>query len=43
VLNGYELNAAVDASEQIILAVAAGGASREELLEWIRAHLIPVG
>jgi len=42
VLNGYELNAAVDASEQIILVVAGGGASREELLEWIRAHLVPI-
>jgi len=42
VLNGHELDAAVDASEQIILAVAGGAASREELLDWIRAHLAPI-
>ncbi len=38
-LNGYELDATVDAGEQIMLAVAAGHAAREELLEWVRAHL----
>ena len=41
-LNGFELSAEVDASEKIILAVAAGVAGRDELLEWVRAHLIPV-
>jgi len=41
VLNGSELAAEVDASETIILAVAAGAAGRDELLEWVRAHLIP--
>ena len=41
VLNGYELDADVDASEEIILAVAAGRAGREELLRWIGAHLVP--
>jgi len=40
-LNGYELSAEVDASEKIILTVAAGVAGRDELLEWVRAHLIP--
>jgi death-on-curing protein len=36
ILNGYELDATVDAGEEIILAVAAGRAVREELLEWVR-------
>jgi len=40
VLNGYELDADVDASEEIILAVAAGRVAREELLRWIGAHLV---
>ena len=40
VLNGFELEASVDASERIILDVAAGHASREVLLAWIRAHLV---
>ena len=39
-LNGHELDADVDASEKIVLAVAAGQAGREEFLGWIRAHLI---
>jgi death on curing protein len=42
-LNGYELDATVDAGEQIILAVAAGQVVREELLEWVRAHLKTIG
>lgn len=43
ILNGYELDASVDASEQIILAVAAGRAAREELLGWVRADLKTMG
>jgi death on curing protein len=39
ILNGHELDATVDASEQIILAVAASRATREDLLAWVRAHL----
>lgn len=42
-LNGYELDASVDAGEQIILAVAAGRAPREELLGWVRTHLKTTG
>ena len=42
-LNGYELDASVDAGEQIILAVAAGRAPREELLGWVRTHLQTTG
>ena len=40
VLNGFELEATVEASERIVLDVAAGHASREVLLAWIRAHLV---
>jgi death on curing protein len=42
-LNGDELEASVDASEQMILAVGAGRAPREELLGWVRAHLKATG
>jgi death-on-curing protein len=38
VLNGFELAAHVDDAERIILALAAGDLSREELLTWITAH-----
>jgi death-on-curing protein len=40
VLNGYELNADVDASEDIILRLASGNLSRDELLTWIREHVV---
>jgi death-on-curing protein len=39
-LNGLELRAAVDDAEQIILDVAAGRATREDLLTWVRAHAV---
>ena len=42
VLNGYELDATVDAGEEIILAVAAGRAGREKLLAWVQAHVRPL-
>ncbi|WP_397569059.1 type II toxin-antitoxin system death-on-curing family toxin [Schlesneria sp. T3-172] len=41
ILNGYELHASVDESEQLILEVAAGNVGREQLSEWIRTHMIP--
>ena len=40
-LNGYELDASVDNAEQIIVGVAAGTSSREELLLWVRQHIVP--
>lgn len=40
-LNGYEIAATVDAAEQIILGVASGQISRNELLLWLKQHLIP--
>ena len=42
VLNGYELVAEVDDSEQAILSLAAGQLSREELLDWVVSHIQPL-
>jgi len=39
VLNGYELRSQVDDAERVILNLAAGQLTREELLEWITGHL----
>jgi death on curing protein len=39
VLNGSELDATVDESERIVLAVAAGQCTRETLTTWVRQHL----
>jgi len=39
VLNGYELVADVDDTEKVILTLAAGELSREELLEWVTSHV----
>ncbi len=39
VLNGYELVADVDDAEKVILTLAAGDLSREELLEWVTSHI----
>ena len=40
VLNGYELEATVDAGEEVVLGVAAGRVSRATLTEWIRTHMV---
>jgi death-on-curing protein len=42
VLNGLELEASIDESEGVMLALAAGSLSRDQLLEWIREHVRPV-
>ena len=39
VLNGAELNAAVDEQEKVMLELAAGKLDREAFVEWIRQHL----
>jgi death-on-curing protein len=39
VLNGYEVRAAVDEQERIILQVAAGERGREAFTEWLRFHI----
>ena len=39
VLNGFELVADVDKSEQTILRLASGRLTREELLKWVSMHI----
>jgi death-on-curing protein len=39
VLNGFELRATVDDVEQVILQLAAGDLTRDELLAWVTAHM----
>lgn len=40
-LNGFELEADVDEAEAVILEVASGRRSRDELLNWVRSRLVP--
>ncbi len=40
IMNGFEIAADIDESEQVFLRLAAGEMSREELLSWIRFHMI---
>ena len=42
VLNGFEINASVDEQEQVILQVASGQLGREDLKNWLDAHLLPI-
>ena len=39
VMNGFELSADVDDAENVILNLAAGDLSREQLLEWVGANV----
>ncbi|MGH7630585.1 MAG: type II toxin-antitoxin system death-on-curing family toxin [Gemmatimonadales bacterium] len=41
-LNGHELRAEVADAEATVLAVAEGSCSREQLLEWVRIHAVPL-
>ena len=41
-LNGSELDADVEDAEAEILAVAAGQRAREQLTDWVKAHLKPL-
>ncbi len=41
-LNGFRISAPVDEQEVFVLRLAAGEATREELVEWLRAHIIPL-
>lgn len=41
-LNGHEITAAIDESEHVMLRLAAGEMSREELVAWVGAHLVRV-
>ncbi|MCA9103491.1 MAG: type II toxin-antitoxin system death-on-curing family toxin [Planctomycetales bacterium] len=38
-LNGWELSAGVDDAENVIVKLAAGDVSRQELLDWIAANI----
>jgi len=40
VLNGYEILAAVDEQEHVILQVAASEIDREEFTAWLRTHVV---
>jgi death on curing protein len=42
VLNGYEIDASVDEQEQLMLDVASGSITREQLAEWLRQHIVKV-
>jgi death-on-curing protein len=39
-LNGFEISATIDEGEAMILSVAAGQATRDELLQWVRDHMV---
>ena len=41
-LNGYEVEASIDESERLVLDVASGHVSREQLAEWLKQHLAKV-
>jgi death-on-curing protein len=41
-LNGFRISAPVDEQETFVLRLAAGEGSREELVEWLRGHLVPL-
>ena len=40
VMNGYEVVAAVDESEQVMLDVASGRIDRERLTTWLKARIV---
>jgi death-on-curing protein len=40
VLNDHELKATVQEAEQIMLALASSSLSREQLVQWLRSHLV---
>ena len=40
ILNGHELSAAVEDTEQLIVGVASGSVSRTELELWVRQHIV---
>ena len=41
ILNGYEVVAPVDEQERLVLDLAAGRMTREQLAEWLEKHLKP--
>jgi len=41
-LNGLEIAAGVEDAEVVIIGVAAGQVSREQLANWLRGHIRPI-
>ena len=41
ILNGFELDATIDDTEQVFLQMAAGQFTRDELGNWISLHILP--
>ena len=41
-LNGFELTAPIDEQERLMLDLADGNLTREQLTDWLRYHLMPV-
>ncbi len=42
ILNGYQVDAAVDEQEKLILRVASGEADRQELAAWLNTRATPL-
>jgi death-on-curing protein len=40
VINGYEIDASVYEQEELILCVASGKLSRQDLIDWVENHII---
>lgn len=40
ILNGFEIDAAVDEQEQVILTIASGNMKRDGFAVWLRAHVV---
>src|SRR4030067_3141656 len=40
-MNGLQLRSSVDEAERVILGVAAGTASRDDLVAWVRSCVVP--
>ena len=40
ILNGLEIDAAVDEQEQVILTIASGNMKRDDFAVWLRAHVV---
>ena len=41
VLNGFDLDATIDEAEIMVLGVASGTRSREDLVAWVRRKMVP--
>lgn len=39
ILNGFAIDASTDQQEQLVLALAAGQLSREDLVAWLQSHV----